>query len=56
MSTFIVKYFETFENENVSFFKPKDLLLIRKFVRGIKGSKRKRVNGEIFEKAANLWA
>ena len=35
--------------------KDKDLLLIRKFVRRMKGSKRKIVNGQIFEKAANIW-
>ena len=34
--------------------KPKDLLLIRKFVRRRKGSKRKIVHGQIFERAANL--
>ena len=34
-------------------FKPKDLLLIRKFPRIIKGSKHKIVNGQIFERAAN---
>ena len=33
--------------------KPKDSLLIRKFVRRMNGSKRKIVNGQIFEKAAN---
>ena len=36
--------------------KPKDLLLARKFVRRPKGSKRKTVYGQVFEKAANLWA
>ena len=36
-------------------FKTKDLLLNRKFVHRMKGSKRKTVNGRIFEKAANLW-
>ena len=35
--------------------KAKDLLLVRKFVRRMKGSKHKQVNGQIFEKAANLW-
>ena len=35
--------------------KPKDLLLIRKFVRRTYGSKLKTVNGQIFKKAANLW-
>ena len=34
--------------------KAQDLLLIQKFVRRMKGSKRKIVNGQIFEKAANL--
>ena len=34
--------------------KPKDLLLIRKFVRRMKDSKCQRVSGLIFEKAANL--
>ena len=32
-----------------------DLLLILKYVRRMKGSKRKTVHGQIFEKAANLW-
>ena len=36
--------------------KPKDLLLIRKFVRRMRVSKSKIVNGQIFEKAANLGA
>ena len=31
------------------------MLLIQKVVRRMKGSKRKIVNGQIFEKAANLW-
>ena len=35
--------------------KPRDLLLVRKFVRGIKASKRKIVSSKIFERAANLW-
>ena len=35
-------------------YEPQDLLLFRKFVRRMKGSKRKIVNGQIFEKAANL--
>jgi len=34
--------------------KAKDLLLIDKFVRRMKGSKRKIVPGQILEKAANL--
>ena len=34
--------------------KPQELLLIRKFVRRIKDSKCKSVDGKIFEKAANL--
>ena len=34
--------------------KPRDLLLIRKFARRMKGSKRKIVDGQIFEKAANI--
>ena len=34
--------------------KPQDLLIIRKFVRKMKGSKHKIVNGQNFEKAANL--
>ena len=34
--------------------KPQDLLPIPKFVRRTKGSKHKIVNGQIFEKAANL--
>ena len=34
--------------------KPYGMLLIQKFVRKIKGSKRKTVNGQIFEWAANL--
>ena len=36
--------------------KPQDLLLIQKFVGSMKDSKRKIVNGQIFEKAANPWA
>ena len=36
--------------------KPQDLLLIWKFVRKMKGSKRKMVNRQIFEKAENLKA
>ena len=35
--------------------KPQNLLLFRKIVRGMKGSKRKIVDGQIFEKVANLW-
>ena len=31
-----------------------DLLLIRKFVRRMKGTKRKIISGKVFEKAANL--
>ena len=34
--------------------KPKDLLLICRFVHRMKGSKRKMVNGQILEKAANI--
>ena len=34
--------------------KPRDLLLIRTFVRRTKGSKRKIVDGRIIQKAANL--
>ena len=34
--------------------KPKDLLLFRKFVRRMKGSKHKIVNGQIFERAATI--
>ena len=34
--------------------KPRDLLLIQKFLRRMKGSKCKIVNGQIFETAANL--
>ena len=34
--------------------KPKDFLLIRKFVRRMKGGKRKTVNGQNLEKAGNL--
>ena len=34
--------------------KPKDLLLIRKFVRRMMDNNRRNVNGQIFEKAANL--
>ena len=37
-------------------FKPKDLLLIKKFVRRVKGSKCKILIGQIFEKAVKLWA
>ena len=33
-----------------------ELLLIRKFVRTMKGKERKRVNGQMFEKAANVGA
>ena len=40
----------------VAVVKPGDLLLIRKFIRRMKRSKRKIVYGQIFEKAANLWA
>ena len=35
--------------------KPQDFLPIRKFVHRMKGSKRNKVNGQIFELAANLW-
>ena len=34
---------------------PLDLLLIRKFVRRMKGDKRKTGNSQIFKMAANLW-
>ena len=36
--------------------KAKDLLLILKFVRRMKGRKRKIVDGQILERAANLGA
>ena len=36
--------------------KAQDFLLIQKFVRRMKGSKRKIVYGQIFKKAENLWA
>ena len=35
--------------------KPQDFLPIRKFVHRIKGSKLEIVNGQIFERAENLW-
>ena len=47
---------DKFLNEQQIFglIKAKDLLLIRKLVRRMKDSKRKIVNGQIFEKAVNL--
>ena len=42
------------EFEVFSLSKPKDLLLIQKFVRRMKGADCKIVNGQISEKAANL--
>ena len=42
------------EIAEISIKEPKDLLLIRKCVRRMKGGKRKIVNGLIFVKTANL--
>ena len=52
-----VNWLENSKRRN-NFVSPKnaqDLLLIRKFVRRMKGVKYKTGNGQMFEKAANLW-
>ena len=41
-------------HQKIATAKPKDLLLVRKFVRRMKGGKVKIVNGQIYEKAANI--
>ena len=51
----ISELFLDFFRWNFWWGKPKDLLLIRKFVCKKKGSSREIVNGQIFEEAANLW-